>query len=73
MIALQPVTRGASVMEPTSAPLVAAGAVPLPSKKAAAASGGATPAGATLAKLSSDAFAALAEAQVDSADLFFHK
>ncbi|GFR50755.1 hypothetical protein Agub_g13022, partial [Astrephomene gubernaculifera] len=66
----KPVTRGTSVMQPTAATLagVSTTAQSQGVKKAAAA-----PQHASLAKLSSDAFAALAEAEVDSADLFFHK
>ncbi|KXZ46949.1 hypothetical protein GPECTOR_39g443 [Gonium pectorale] len=61
----KPVSRGTSVMQPGAAPLegmVAAAA----GKKAAAKPG-------SLAQLSSSAFAALAEAEVNSADIFFHK
>jgi hypothetical protein len=57
--------RGVSVMEP--APPLAAAASGL-KKKAA---GAAPP--ASLAKLGSEAFAALAEAEVDCADLFMHR
>ncbi|EFJ51407.1 hypothetical protein VOLCADRAFT_87659 [Volvox carteri f. nagariensis] len=74
----KPVARGTSVMQPTAAPLGGA----LGSLQAAVAEAGGKkqpkqkqqqPRPVSLAQLSSEAFAALAEARVESADLFFHK
>ncbi len=64
----QPVVRGQSVMQPSATHgLPAAAAAPGKAAKA----GGRAP--RSLGQLGSEAFAALAEQQVEASDLFFHR
>lgn len=62
-VSAQLVVRGASVMQPSSVPLGGLLEHNKPLQRQHT----------SLAQLSSEAFAALAEVQVDSADVFFHK
>ncbi|GIM15448.1 hypothetical protein Vretimale_18225, partial [Volvox reticuliferus] len=67
----KPINRTRSIMQPSAVPL---GGALLDGTVDAVARGTAKqPPPASLAQLSSNAFAALAEAQVESADLFFHR